>query len=163
MSYNEFERKSNNKDLKSLSEDSSLANNESESSLDWAKEVYAKLKEKQEAEKLLEQKKQLEDTQLNNEKFLLRDSLKDSSIEINSEKTSSSPIETKDDSSKTISDSERPVLGEMNETFTWSAEILASQGKKIDQVSLEEIDWLSRLRQGLEKTRQGFSKGKEKS
>ncbi len=34
--------------------------------------------------------------------------------------------------------------------------MLAAQGRAIDQVSLEEIDWLGRLRQGLEKTRRGF-------
>ena len=33
------------------------------------------------------------------------------------------------------------------------------QADGLDQVSLEEIDWLSRLRQGLEKTRQGFVTG----
>ena len=49
-----------------------------------------------------------------------------------------------------------PSLGAFDTTFTWSAEVLAAQGKRVDQVSLEEIDWLSRLRQGLEKTRQGF-------
>ena len=49
-----------------------------------------------------------------------------------------------------------PELGAFDDTFTWSAEVLAAQGKRIDQVSLEEIDWLSRLRQGLEKTRKGF-------
>ena len=47
-------------------------------------------------------------------------------------------------------------LGAFDETFTWSAEVLAAQGKRVEQISLEEIDWLSRLRQGLEKTRQGF-------
>jgi len=51
---------------------------------------------------------------------------------------------------------EAPVLGAFDETFTWSAEVLAAQGKRVDQISLEEIDWLSRLRRGLEKTRQGF-------
>ena len=51
---------------------------------------------------------------------------------------------------------EAPVLGAFDETFTWSAEVLAAQGKRADQISLEEIDWLSRLRRGLEKTRQGF-------
>jgi len=49
-----------------------------------------------------------------------------------------------------------PQLGAFDDSFTWSAEVLAAQGKRVDQVSLEEIDWLSRLRQGLEKTRQGF-------
>ncbi|MFM8526035.1 MAG: signal recognition particle-docking protein FtsY [Cyanobacteriota bacterium] len=49
-----------------------------------------------------------------------------------------------------------PQLGAFDEAFTWSAEVLAAQGRSLDQVSLEEIDWLGRLRRGLEKTRQGF-------
>ncbi|MBM5800885.1 MAG: signal recognition particle-docking protein FtsY, partial [Cyanobacteria bacterium K_DeepCast_35m_m2_023] len=51
---------------------------------------------------------------------------------------------------------DEPQLGAFDETFTWSAEVLAAQGKRVDQISLEEIDWLSRLRQGLEKTRRGL-------
>jgi fused signal recognition particle receptor len=53
-------------------------------------------------------------------------------------------------------DSEEPQLGDFDQDFTWSAEVLAAQGRRVDQVSLEEIDWLGRLRRGLEKTRQGF-------
>ena len=49
-----------------------------------------------------------------------------------------------------------PRLGEFDEAFTWSAEVLAAQGRSADQVTLEEIDWLARLRRGLEKTRRGF-------
>lgn len=53
-------------------------------------------------------------------------------------------------------DADDPQLGAFDDTFTWSAEVLAAQGRKAEQVSLEEIDWLGRLRRGLEKTRQGF-------
>jgi fused signal recognition particle receptor len=49
-----------------------------------------------------------------------------------------------------------PQLGDFDDTFTWSAEVLAAQGRTVDQVSIEEIDWLGRLRRGLEKTRRGF-------
>jgi len=49
-----------------------------------------------------------------------------------------------------------PQLGAFDDTFTWSAEVLAAQGRSVEQVSLEEIDWLGRLRRGLEKTRRGF-------
>ena len=56
-------------------------------------------------------------------------------------------------------DSAEPSLGDFDDAFTWSAEVLAAQGRRADQVSLEEIDWLSRLRRGLEKTRQGFVTG----
>jgi len=52
--------------------------------------------------------------------------------------------------------SQEPQLGAFDDTFTWSAEVLAAQGRRVDQVSIEEIDWLGRLRQGLEKTRRGF-------
>ena len=34
--------------------------------------------------------------------------------------------------------------------------ILASQGKKANEISIDEIDWLSRLKRGLEETRKGF-------
>lgn len=43
-----------------------------------------------------------------------------------------------------------------DEGFLWSAEVLASQGRRPEDVSLEEISWLKRLRQGLEKTRRGL-------
>jgi fused signal recognition particle receptor len=53
-------------------------------------------------------------------------------------------------------DEVEPILGDFDDAFTWSAEVLAAQGRRVDQVSLEEIDWLSRLRRGMEKTRRGF-------
>ena len=53
-------------------------------------------------------------------------------------------------------DEAAPSLGAFDEDFTWSAEVLAAQGRQLDQISLEEIDWLGRLRRGMEKTRQGF-------
>lgn len=53
-------------------------------------------------------------------------------------------------------DAADPSLGAFDDTFTWSAEVLAAQGRRAEDVSLEEIDWLGRLRRGLEKTRKGF-------
>ncbi|MXW40735.1 MAG: signal recognition particle-docking protein FtsY [Synechococcus sp. SB0668_bin_15] len=47
-------------------------------------------------------------------------------------------------------------LGSFDEEFTWSAEVLAAQGRQVKDVSLEEIHWLGRLRQGMEKTRRGL-------
>jgi fused signal recognition particle receptor len=51
---------------------------------------------------------------------------------------------------------DQPQLGAFDADFTWSAEVLAAQGRQLDQVSLEEIDWLTRLRRGMEKSRQGL-------
>ncbi|MEB3289722.1 MAG: signal recognition particle-docking protein FtsY [Leptolyngbya sp.] len=42
---------------------------------------------------------------------------------------------------------------DLDEAFLWSAEVLAAQGRRPDEISAEEITWLKRLRQGLSKTR----------
>jgi fused signal recognition particle receptor len=43
-----------------------------------------------------------------------------------------------------------------DEGFLWSAEVLAAQGRRPEEVSADEINWLQKLRQGLGKTRRGF-------
>ncbi|MCX7594958.1 MAG: signal recognition particle-docking protein FtsY [Fischerella sp.] len=43
-----------------------------------------------------------------------------------------------------------------DEGFLWSAEVLAAQGRRPEDVSIEEITWLKRLRQGLDKTRRNI-------
>ena len=53
-------------------------------------------------------------------------------------------------------DEAAPQLGAFDDDFTWSAEVLAAQGRELNDISLEEIDWLGRLRRGMEKTRRGF-------
>ncbi len=42
------------------------------------------------------------------------------------------------------------------EGFRWSEEILAAQGRNLDEVSIEERSWLQKLRAGLGRTRQGL-------
>jgi len=49
-----------------------------------------------------------------------------------------------------------PAPEELDEDFLWSAEVLAKQGRRPDEVSVEEINWLQQLRQGLGKTRRGL-------
>jgi fused signal recognition particle receptor len=44
----------------------------------------------------------------------------------------------------------------LDESFIWSAQVLAAQGRRPDQVDVEEITWLKRLRQGLDKTRRSL-------
>jgi fused signal recognition particle receptor len=45
---------------------------------------------------------------------------------------------------------------QLDEDFVWSAKVLAQQGRTPDDVSQEEINWLTKLRQGLGKTRRGL-------
>lgn len=44
----------------------------------------------------------------------------------------------------------------LDEGFLWSAEVLAAQGRRPEDVSIEEITWLKQLRQGLDKTRRNL-------
>ena len=44
-----------------------------------------------------------------------------------------------------------------DEGFLWSAEVLAAQGRRPEDVSVEEISWLQKLRTRLGKTRRGLA------
>lgn len=48
------------------------------------------------------------------------------------------------------------TVEELDENFLWSARVLADQGRRADTVDVEEINWLARLRQGLDKTRRSL-------
>ena len=50
---------------------------------------------------------------------------------------------------------EEPGLA-FDEGFLWSAEVLAAQGRRPDDISIEEITWLKKLRLGLDKTRRSL-------
>ncbi|MFK0735194.1 MAG: signal recognition particle-docking protein FtsY [Gloeotrichia echinulata GP01] len=43
-----------------------------------------------------------------------------------------------------------------DEGFVWSTEVLKAQGRRVQDVSIEEITWLKKLRQGLDKTRRSI-------
>ncbi len=45
---------------------------------------------------------------------------------------------------------------EFDENFLWSAKVLADQGRDVNDISLEEIEWLKKLREGLGKTRRSL-------
>jgi fused signal recognition particle receptor len=45
---------------------------------------------------------------------------------------------------------------DLDDDFVWSSKILAAQGRKPEDVSEEEINWLSKLREGLGKTRRSL-------
>jgi fused signal recognition particle receptor len=52
--------------------------------------------------------------------------------------------------------SNRKTTLKFDEEFVWSAKVLAAQGRNPEDISEEEINWLSRLRQGLGKTRRSL-------
>lgn len=52
---------------------------------------------------------------------------------------------------------EEEIVGiAFDEGFVWSTEVLAAQGRRAQDISIEEISWLKRLRQGLDKTRRSL-------
>ena len=106
-----------------------MTNTDPDNSREWAAQAYALLKKRQE-----EQKQELK----------IQEEQK--SIDVASKKNISTQSKTDDETE----------LGEFDDNFTWSAMVLAAQGKKINQISIDEIDWLTKLRKGLEETRKGF-------
>ncbi len=114
-----------------------MTNNESDSSREWASQAYALLKQKQELKKqeLNKQEEELKAEQLKAEEL---------KVAVNKKNLSN------------LQDDVEVKLGEFDDDFTWSAMVLAAQGKKVNEISIDEIDWLSKLRKGLEETRKGF-------
>jgi fused signal recognition particle receptor len=49
-----------------------------------------------------------------------------------------------------------PQPAQFDAGFLWSAEVLAAQGRRPEDVTLEEISWLQKLRTGLGRTRRGL-------
>lgn len=76
--------------------------------------------------------------------------LKESAIE----DTSETELEAETVSESASTDATEAITED--EESAWSAQILANQGRNLDQISEEEISWLKQLRRGLGKTRRNF-------
>ena len=132
-----------------------------EDALAWAKEAYARLKAQQQGSQpevetvkeveavkeveIFEEPKPTEDPKLEEQKPVV--SLLEQAAAKREERLASLAQEAPP---------AEPELGQLDADFLWSAEVLAAQGRSAAQVSIEEIDWLAKLRAGMEKTRQGF-------
>ncbi len=157
MVYDEFKREFSDAadDTNSVAEtrESDSNQNNEEDSLEWARKAYANLKKQQE-----EQKEKDHSSKEPKVSSLINQTTNKTSNQLPSE-SSDEAFDLISISTPSDQNLDKPVLGEFDETFTWSAELLAAQGKKTTEISLEEIDWLARLRSGLENTRQNFVKG----
>jgi len=111
-----------------------MTNIDSDNSREWAAQAYALLKKRQE-----EKKQELEKQEEQKQELEKQEEQKQDSINIPNKENIA-----------------EPELGELDDNFTWSAMVLAAQGKKINQISIDEIDWLTKLKRGLEETRKGF-------
>ena len=117
-----------------------------DNSREWAEQAYALLKKQQEEKKQELQKQEEVKQELQKQEEVKQELQKQEVFDVASQENSLG-------SPKNI---DEPKLGEFDDNFTWSAMILAAQGKEINQISLDEVDWLTKLRRGLEETRKGF-------
>ncbi len=119
---------------------------DSDNSRKWASEAYAILKKQQAEQKEAEQKeaqqKEAQQKEAQQKEAEQKEAFSDTS------NLKNTPLSFENDN--------EVELGEFDDDFTWSAMVLAAQGKKINQISIDEIDWLTKLRRGLEATRKGF-------
>ncbi len=123
-----------------------------DNSREWASQAYEILKQRQE-EKRQEEKRQEEKRQEEKRQEEKRQEEKRQEEKRQEELADTSNLKNNPLSFKNDIEVE---LGEFDDDFTWSAMVLAAQGKKINQISIDEIDWLTKLRRGLEETRKGF-------
>ena len=144
-----------------MAQPASSADGVDQAALEWARQAYARLKAEQQAERQAESEPRLaprSDPTPDPTADPTRPAL--SLLEQAAAGRAQRQAELLDLSvaPPTPRDTEEPApsLGAFDADFSWSAEVLAAQGRRADQVSLEEIDWLGRLRRGLEKSRQGF-------
>jgi len=141
-----------------------MTNTDSDNSREWAAQAYALLKkrqeeQKQELEKQEQQKQELEKQEQQKQELEKQEQQKQELEKQEQQKQELEKQEQQKQESIDIPNTENiaePELGEFDDNFTWSAMVLAAQGKKINQISIDEIDWLTKLRRGLEETRKGF-------
>ena len=122
-----------------------------EDALAWAKEAYARLKAQQQGapEAPLDTPPEVQEVQEVQEVSIAPSLLEQAAAKRDERLASVSlaAVEVKTELTTEI---------QLDSDFLWSAEVLAAQGRPAAQVSIEEIDWLGKLRRGMEKTRQGF-------
>jgi len=143
-----------------------MTNTNSDNSREWAAQAYALLKKRQEEQKQKELKqeeqKQEEPKQEEPKQEELKqeepkqEELKQEELKQEEPKQDLKDTTTSENLERSPKVTSEPKLGEFDDNFTWSAMVLAAQGKKINQISIDEIDWLTKLRRGLEETRKGF-------
>ncbi|MBO6959727.1 MAG: signal recognition particle-docking protein FtsY [Prochlorococcus marinus CUG1438] len=143
-----------------------MTNADSNNSKEWAEQAYALLKKRQEEKKQelqkQEEKKQELQKQEEKKQELQKQEEKKQELQKQEEKKQELQKQESIDSSSTEKITRSPEtinqaqLGEFDDNFTWSAMVLAAQGKKVNQITIDEIDWLTKLRKGLEETRKGF-------
>ncbi len=142
-----------------------MTNTDSDNSREWAAQAYALLKKRQEEQKqeLQKQEEQKQELQKQEEQKQELQKQEEQKQELQKQEEQKQELQKQEEQkqesinipghSKIIAEAE---LGEFDDNFTWSAMVLAAQGKKINQISIDEIDWLTKLRRGLEETRKGF-------
>jgi fused signal recognition particle receptor len=82
--------------------------------------------------------------------------LKETAIELPEPEPVRAPVQPVAAAARTtVEGQEIPGLA-FDEGFLWSSQVLAAQGRRPEDVSVEEISWLKRLRQGLDKTRRSL-------
>ena len=143
-----------------------MTNTESDKSREWAAEAYALLKKRQEEQKKELQNQEEEKKELQNQEEEKKElqNQEEEKKELKSQEEQKKELQnqelinssSKENISRPFSKTEETQLGEFDDNFTWSAMVLAAQGKKINQISIDQIDWLTKLRRGLEETRKGF-------
>ena len=122
-----------------------MTNNDSDSSREWASQAYALLKQKQELKKQEAQQK-VEEQKVEEQKVA---QLKVEEQKVAQLKVEGQKVEVNKQDFVNLQNDTEVKLGEFDDDFTWSAMVLAAQGKKVNEISIDEIDWLNQYQRQL--------------
>jgi fused signal recognition particle receptor len=138
------------------------AENEQKEYLNWAKTAFANIQKQKQSlsDSDTENTTEVLEVKENTNQEIITES-DTTSEEISEVKTENTPgwlqksdrLEVLKETAIESKTEENDVKESLDEDFVWGSQILASQGRKPDDVSEEEFAWLKKLRQGLGKTR----------
>ena len=106
-----------------------MTNTDSDNSREWAAQAYALLKKRQQEQRQELQKQEEQERQKQEEQELQKQEEQERQKQ---EKEKQKLFDSKENLSETTSTIAESELGEFDDNFTWSAMVLAAQGKTIN-------------------------------
>ena len=123
--------------------------------ISWAQKAYKHIQEEKIIDKLDDAKINATET-VNSSSVNISNSANESSTNTPTWMQKSNRLEALKENATELTTANSEISLEFDKEFVWSAKILADQGRKPEDITEDEIQWLKSLHKGLSKTRRGL-------
>ena len=123
--------------------------------ISWAQKAYKHIQEEKIIDKLDDAKINATET-VNSSSVNISNSANESSTNTPTWMQKSNRLEALKENATELTTANSEISVEFDKEFVWSARILADQGRKPEDITEDEIQWLKSLHKGLSKTRRGL-------